>query len=131
MAGLFAAVYERTKGTPDRVSADLREPCLNMLKHLALGHAQRCFYDSAVAQDKKMTLSRLAAATADYYEAAFDAVRDKGSVTSKLLNRSNYHGKWTAVLMVDLLYYRAMASQHEAGLVLTGFCLQRSGARRT
>ena len=116
-AGLFAAVHERVKGTPDRVSADLREPCLNMLKHLALGHAQRCFYDSAVAQDKKMHLAAIAAATADFYEAAFDAVRDKGSEMSKLLNRSNNYGKWTAVLMVDLLYYRAMASLHAAAML--------------
>jgi len=113
-AGLFAAAYELVRSMPDRVSVDLREPCLGMLKMLALGHAQRCMYDSAVAQDKKNLLAKFAAAVADYYQEAYQAVRDKNAEMGQLLNRSNNYGKWTAVLMVDHLYYRALSHQHEA-----------------
>ena len=73
-AGLYQSAYERVRGMQNLVSVDLSSTCLEALKTLALAHAQRCWYESAAAQSQLLAAQRLAAATADYYEAALELV---------------------------------------------------------
>ena len=113
-AGLYAAANDKVKKVQGAVSVDMGAG-LEMLKMLSLAHAQRCIYEYAATQENQKSLwSKLAAATADYYEEVESHIRTKSLPMGKLLNAANQYKKWSSKIMINMLYFRALANQKDA-----------------
>jgi hypothetical protein len=126
-AGLYAAADEKAREIQGDVSVDLSSASLEMLTMLSLAHAQRCIYEYAATQETQKGLCpKLAAAAADYYEEAESHLSTKSLPMGKLLNAANQYNKWSAKILVSMLYFCAIAN-HKDALILKPDRMPKAG----